>query len=135
MVFATLVGVWIAVGVSHREIAWQGKRLRLYVQLEQFDVIVQSLREDWPREDGQHERLGPYMAYPFGQPRTLMLLAPPQVSPTGTTVAAVEKLRSGGLSFQLSGTEQGDSNLNDWLEWLEKSNGRPELTKRASSDS
>lgn len=117
LALATLVGCWIAVERGHADVAWQGKRLRLAWQLDPFDSIVQSLQSNWPRDDGQHPLIGPYMAYPFGRPTTLVPLAPPAVSADGICISIIERGSRGSLRFQLSGTEQGGPSMRDWLEW------------------
>ncbi|MCA9139705.1 MAG: hypothetical protein KDB00_23195 [Planctomycetales bacterium] len=112
LVITTLVGLWCGLAVGHPTISWLGKRARMVGRVDQLESIARSLREDWPRQDGEIAELGPYMAYPFGQPSTLILLTPPQLTRDGTSVSAVERTDSGALLFQLSGIEGSD-----WAEW------------------
>lgn len=106
-----VIGLWCGLAVQHRNLAWQGKRVRLASQLDQFRELSETLKDDFPREDGTLSSLGPFMAYPIGRPTVLILLTPPSVSRTGTTVSAIEKLDN-GLAFQLSGIDGGD-----WVQW------------------
>lgn len=113
LAIATVVGLWLSLAISYQEIAWQGQRARLAWQLEDFESLAQSLARQWPSEDGEHDSLGPFMAYPFGRPRTLILLTPPQIDASGTVIAAVERREDGSLMFQLAGV----TSQQDWLEW------------------
>ena len=104
--------MWFAFLYSYPWIAWHGKRLRLMEKTAQFEPIAQRLRESWPAQDGQITELGPFMAYPFGDPKTLVLLTPPAINGDHTAFSAVERTEQGGLRFLLSGREGGD-----WIEW------------------
>ena len=106
--FTLLVAAWLTVVVAWPEIAWQGQRLRSWSRLSQFESVAASLRDNWPVDDGQRPGLGPFMAYPKGNPRTLMLL---RSNPT-TPISAVERADDGALSFELRGAVPGT-----WLEW------------------
>ena len=112
LVFTALTGGWFALAVQSSEIAWQGKRLRLSGHLAEFEALARPLRSGWPSRDGDSPELGPYMAYPIARPSTLILLTPPEISGSGASVCAVERMPEGGLLFQLSGAEAGD-----WLAW------------------
>ncbi|MEX2317961.1 MAG: hypothetical protein WD669_12460 [Pirellulales bacterium] len=112
LAFTGLLAAWLAVFVTLPEIAWRGQQRRMRAELTGFEALAQSLREEWPRADGERPGLGPFMAYPVGKPSMIMLLTTPEVSPSGVSIAAVEHSPQGGLRFQLTGDERGT-----WLEW------------------
>lgn len=106
--FTLLVAVWLTIFVAWRELAWQGQRLRLRATVDQFDAIAKSLRDDWPKADGERRGLGSFMAYPQGTPRMLMML----ISETDPQISAIERADDGALGFEIRGEEPGT-----WLEW------------------
>jgi hypothetical protein len=112
LTFTGLLAGWLAAFVSWPEIAWRGQQGRLRAELAGFEKLAQSLRNDWPRIDEERPGLGPFMAYPIGQPTMIMLLTSPKVTPSDISIAAVERQPSGALCFQLSEDETGA-----WLEW------------------
>lgn len=120
MVAMSLTAGWLALFTGIEDLRWLGHRLRLGSYVASYEPIAELLKQDWPRQDGEHQRLGPYMAYPAERPAMLLMLAPPEMPPTGTTISAVERSSAGGLRFQLSGPERGI-----WLEWHPES-WRPE---------
>ncbi|KAA5541944.1 hypothetical protein FYK55_16235 [Roseiconus nitratireducens] len=107
-----VMALWCSLFLNHSAIAWQGKRVRLALQRDRFDSIARPLRNDWPTRDGSLQHLGPYMAYPFGKPRTLILLTSPSVTGTQLCISAIERCDSGALKLQLAGPDGGD-----WAEW------------------
>ena len=113
LVFTALVGLWCGFLLSYPWVAWQGKRLRMVRQTNELEKVAEHLRSDWPATDGELESVGPFMAYPFGQPSTLLLLTPPQVSGGGAAaISTIERSSEGALQFLLSGPDGGD-----WVEW------------------
>ena len=56
--------------------------------------------------------VGTFMAYPNGNPRTLLILAQPQSPTKSIQFSAVERSDGGALRFELTGYENGA-----WLEW------------------
>jgi hypothetical protein len=52
------------------------------------------------------------MAYPVGDPATLIMLTLPVMPRTSTSFGVVERGDTGAIKFQLVGPER-----NDWLEW------------------
>tara|TARA_R110002049_G_scaffold285698_4_gene466910 strand:+ start:11064 stop:11843 length:780 start_codon:yes stop_codon:yes gene_type:complete len=112
IVLMTLSALWCGLVLQFPSIAWQGKRARVFLCLDEFESIASPLRADWPRRDGMIEPIGPFMAYPFGRPSVLVLLTPPSVFDHGTSISAIERSERGALRFQLSGIEGGD-----WAEW------------------
>lgn len=107
----TLAGFWFALATHVDSIAWQGKRARFALRVEGLEHIVAPLREEWPQHDGELPAIGPFMAYPFGRPTTLVLLQAPSVSEQAVYVSAIE-LQNGAIKLQLTGTDGGD-----WAEW------------------
>jgi hypothetical protein len=81
-------------------------------QLDGFESVAASLRADWPDSDGERDDIGPFMAYPRGGPRTLLLLTTPEIADVRTSISAIERATTGGLRFQLTGSEP-----DAWLEW------------------
>jgi hypothetical protein len=105
--FTMLVAAWLTLLVGWRELAWQGQRMRLWSDLNEFKTIATKLQADWPAADGKQEGLGTFMAYPQGKPRMLMMLN----SDTSPSVSAVERA-DGALAFEFAGDSDGT-----WLEW------------------
>ncbi|RCS54684.1 hypothetical protein DTL42_06030 [Bremerella cremea] len=112
MVALSLACCWLGLASGWDEMIWVGKRLRIDSQIAAFQPIAQSLGTDWPTADGDRPELGPFMAYPAGKPKTLILLTTPEIAQHGLTFSSVEKSDQGGIRFQLSGQERGV-----WLEW------------------
>lgn len=108
----TVIAVWLGISVNYQSLAWQGQRIRVAVQLRSLEAIAEPLRRNWPKEDDEIAGIGPFMAYPFGQPSTLILLQSPPVSGDGLCIAAVERSPRGAIRFELTGTEH-----DDWVEW------------------
>lgn len=109
--FTLLVAGWLTLFVAWREFAWQGQRMRLWTQLDEYEPVAASLNEKWPSGDGELPNVGAFMAYPQGKPRTLLVLAQSESQP-GTSFSAVERDDDGSLKFELAGDETGS-----WLEW------------------
>jgi hypothetical protein len=112
LVFTVLAAAWLSLAVTWREMAWKSQALRVQWRLSGLDSVAASLVADWPAADGERPEIGPFMAYPQGDPRMLMLLTTPEVGRAGVAISAIEKSASGGVRFQLAGNEAGA-----WLEW------------------
>ncbi len=112
LAFTVLAAAWLTLAVSWREMAWQSQTLRMQWRLSGLDSVAASFVANWPAADGERPEIGPFMAYPQGDPRTLMLLTTPEIGRAGVAISAIEKSSSGGLRFQLAGNESGS-----WLEW------------------
>jgi len=112
MVVLSLGCCWLGLINSWDELIWAGKRLRMDSHVAVFEPIAQSLQKDWPNIDGERESLGPFMAYPAGKAKTLILLTTPPMARSGPTFSSIERSDAGGIRFQLSGNERGV-----WLEW------------------
>ncbi len=117
LIFTTIMSLWIGLYCSQNEIAFHGKGVRMRAQLEHLRRVCQQLQKDWPDEDGTLELLGPFMAYPIKRPTTLMLLTPPHLDTSGTSIAAIQRSDTGGIQFQLSTYENGQVVMHDWVEW------------------
>ncbi|WDQ17254.1 hypothetical protein [Rhodopirellula sp. P2] len=111
LVMATLVAFWCALAIHLDSIAWQGKRARFAMRVQELERIAGPLREQWPQRDGELPAIGPFMAYPFGRPTTLILLQAPPVAKQSVYVSAIES-QNGAIKLQLTGTDGGD-----WAEW------------------
>lgn len=113
LAFTALIAGWLGLAVAWRDVAWAGQRWRISQQVAGVEPLAAALRAEWPRDDGSRvPGLGPYMAYPPGNPRMLLLLH--QVRPKGSsnTISAVERSDAGGLRFELA-----DGDAGAWLEW------------------
>lgn len=108
----TVVALWSALCVQHELVAWHGKRARFAFRIAELESIASPLRNDWPARDGDLPLIGPFMAYPFGRPSTLVLLQAPQLASQRIYVSAVERCDDGAIKLQLTGTDGGD-----WAEW------------------
>jgi hypothetical protein len=112
LIFTVLTAAWLTLSVTWREMAWQSQTMRMNWRLSGLDSVASGLRSDWPTADGERPEIGPFMAYPQGDPRTLMLLTTPEIGGAGVPISAIEKATSGGLRFLLAGNEAGA-----WLEY------------------
>ena len=113
LAFTALAAIWLGLAVSWRDVAWAGQRFRLSREAASLEPLAAALRERWPERDGSDvPGLGPFMAYPPGAPRMLMLLH--QVRPEGSSnaISAIERSDAGGLRFELA-----DGDAGAWLEW------------------
>lgn len=108
----TVVALWFALAIHHDSIAWQGKRVRFASRIDVLETIVSPLRANWPERDGELSAIGPFMAYPFGHPTTLVLLQAPRIASQWVYVSAIERCAGGAIKLQLTGTDGGD-----WAEW------------------
>lgn len=112
LAITTMIALWFALFTNLDSVAWQGKRVRFASRLDRLESIANPLRRKWPRADGEIDSLGPFMAYPFGAPRTLLLLEAPRLASADLYVSAVERGDNGTIRLQLTGNDGGD-----WIEW------------------
>jgi hypothetical protein len=112
LAFTVLAAAWLTLTVTWREMAWQSQRARMQSRLSGLDSVAASLLADWPTADGERPEIGPFMAYPQGDPKMLLLLTTPKIGRAEVAISGIEKSASGGLRFQLAGNEAGS-----WLEW------------------
>jgi hypothetical protein len=115
LALTALVAAWLTVFTSYPSLAWAGQRWRVSRQLDEFEAIAAPLRSAWPFEDSSTEALGPFNAYPIGQPQVLLLLTTPPAAPQELSFAAIERSPEGALRFDLVGSD-GFA----WLEWQPK---------------
>ncbi|WP_146415463.1 MULTISPECIES: hypothetical protein [Crateriforma] len=101
-----------SLATGHDPIAWQSKRFRMISLLDRLETLAQPLRQAWPLMDGELHQTGPFMAYPIGRPRTLVLLTPVKFESPAVTINTIERDRHGGLRLRLAGPDEGD-----WIEW------------------
>ncbi|HYO26272.1 MAG TPA: hypothetical protein VEQ85_15130 [Lacipirellulaceae bacterium] len=111
LLFLTAAAAWCAVFASWRDLQWAGRTWRAGRLTSEFERFAAPLRSKWPTDDGASQALGPYSAYPIGNPRTLMLLAPP-AAPDPFWFGAIERSSAGALRFELKGQGPGI-----WMEW------------------
>ncbi len=110
--FTALVSVWCALVVSWQSMHWFGQTVRLRSDVDAYEAVARELRENWPGQDGNTPTLGPFRAYPVGNPRSLLMLGAVRVPGAHAPLATVERTKQGALCFQLAGAETGA-----WLEW------------------
>ncbi|QEG00647.1 hypothetical protein Mal15_47180 [Stieleria maiorica] len=112
LAITTVIALWCGLAIHHERIAWQGKRIRFACRIDELEAIAAPLRNRWPQRDGDLPATGPFMAYPFGQPTTLVLLQSPALASQQVYVSAIERCADGAIKLQLTGTDGGD-----WAEW------------------
>ncbi|PAY16321.1 hypothetical protein CKO51_27500 [Rhodopirellula sp. SM50] len=112
LAITTVIALWCGLVIHHESIAWQGKRVRFVWRVDELEAIVAPLRNQWPERDGELPATGPFMAYPFGRPTTLVLLQSPALASQHVYVSAIERCDDGAIKLQLTGTDGGD-----WAEW------------------
>jgi hypothetical protein len=110
--FTLLLAAWLALLGSWHELAWRGQVFRFQGRISGYDTVAESLRNNWPNIDGERPNIGPFMAYPIGNPTMLMMLRSPDVPGTKSSFTSVERGDDGTLRFELVGDEP-----NSWLEW------------------
>jgi hypothetical protein len=102
MLFLTsMIAVTLALFTSWQRISWEGRRHRMLARITALQVVCDSLYENWPTNDMNHELLGPVMAYPQWNPTTLILLTPKPIDDR-FRIAAIDRSKSDVLRFQLS---------------------------------
>lgn len=108
----TAAALWCGFIANAEAIAWQGKRIRIASEVETLERLASQLRDSYPTVDGELPYLGPFMAYPFGQPSALILLQTPPLNSRSICVSAVQRTDAGAILLQLSGVDGGV-----WAEW------------------
>lgn len=112
LAITTVIALWLSLSHHHGSIAWQGKRVRFAMRVHELENIAAPLRTDWPEGDSDLPGIGPFMAYPFGCPKTLVLLQAPRITSQSVYISAIERCAGGAIKLQLTGTDGGD-----WAEW------------------
>ncbi len=112
LAITTVVALWFSLVLHHDSLAWQGKRARFSFRVDELELIAAPLRQEWPLTDGELPHVGPFMAYPFGRPSTLILLQSPRLATQSTYISSIERCEDGSIKFQLTGIDGGA-----WAEW------------------
>lgn len=107
LVVMVLLASWLTLFTTWPELVWRGQLWRLRGSITEFDALADKLLAAWPDNDGDIPGLGPYMAYPIGKPRTLMMMTTPKVPNTNFEIQVIERGERGSLHFQLAGNEEG----------------------------
>jgi hypothetical protein len=109
----TLVAaVWLTLWVTWPKLMWSGQIFRLRPEANDFQPLVSSLNNNWPDIDGSRDDIGPFNAYPAGNPRVLQLLTERRSPNGGATYSLIERINTDGIGFGLTGRDLGA-----WLEW------------------
>lgn len=103
---------WCGLFASWSELYWKGQQTRLTETLPEATEFVQSLRFDWPIQDGTIKGIGMFLAYPKSAPSTLLMIGESRVPKTLLRFSAIEQTADGALRLELAGAENGA-----WLEW------------------
>ncbi|TWT43563.1 hypothetical protein KOR42_44430 [Thalassoglobus neptunius] len=112
-IFAGAIGIgWLLLGVNWDVIRLRGQSMELARHVEGVSEFARQLEEEWPDQDGEIEGFGAFLGYPYGTPRTLLMLGEACVPKTELRIAAVERTPGESIRFQLSG---GSSDV--WFEW------------------
>ncbi|GAB5405571.1 MAG: hypothetical protein Aurels2KO_38020 [Aureliella sp.] len=120
-VLSVVLALWLSIFSQWSTIAWQGHQARAAAIADELRPLARQLTKDWPRYDGENKQLGPFMAYPSGKPRTLILLKPIPIGHQFGSLAAIDRGSDGQLRFELS---RGTDSM--WLEW--SAHGAPTQT-------
>ncbi len=112
MAMTGLIAMWLTCLGNWHEIGWLGKQRRAVRYVEIFEPVARALKLNWPSQGGVHAELGPFLAYPAGRPRSLLLMSCPTMSSGFPSFDGVELTTNDGVAFQMKGTDGGD-----WLEW------------------
>jgi hypothetical protein len=118
LAFMALVCGWQGFLVTWPDVYWLGQQRRMAAVLQPVERLAQELSQNWPKEDGNHSGIGPYLAYPKGGPTTLLPLRSVTLPDTALGFSAIERTEDGVIRFELAGDEVGA-----WLEW--RSDDRP----------
>jgi hypothetical protein len=112
LLFTALACGWLGFLVGWPEVYWNGQQRRMRAVLIPAEELARHLDANWPAEDGNLTGVGPFLAYPIGDPTTLLPLQWAGFPKTRLRFAAIERTNEGALRFELSGSELGA-----WLEW------------------
>lgn len=106
-----MAAAWLTIGITWPDLAWSGQRWRLARQVNSLNAVAETLRTDWPTQDGELPDVGVFMTYPREAPSILLVIARPDFS-RHVGFTAVERSEKGALRFEMAGGETGA-----WLEW------------------
>lgn len=112
LAFTSIIAAWLACLGNWHDISWYGKCLRSSSYVATMEPVCHKLQQQWPIQNGDHELLGPFLAYPTHNPMSLILMSCPETQTGTPSFNGVERTANGGIGFPLIGTDGGD-----WLEW------------------
>jgi len=104
--------VWTQTGTSWDLIRLRGQSTMVVAYAESVSEFAQQLENSWPDQGGDIKDFGSFLAYPYGAPRTLLMLGDTRIPNTSLRVAAVERTPGEAIRFQLTGDAP-----DVWLEW------------------
>lgn len=110
--FTALAAVWLTLLATWPDVHWSGQQRRVARALPALESVALSLIVAWPQNDGDIDALGPFLAYPKGSPRTLLIMGDAALCDSPLRMASVERTPGRAIRFELSGQEQGA-----WVEW------------------
>lgn len=112
-VFGLLLAIgWGLLGTNWDVIRLRGQSAELAQYAESVSEFAQQLNDAWPDQGGEIAGFGAFLAYPYGEPRTLLMLGDAQIPNTTLRVAAVERTPGQAIRFQLTGDTP-----DVWFEW------------------
>lgn len=100
-VLTTMIALAMTLFTSWTRISWEGRRYHMKQRIESLQAVCDSLQRAWPKNDMDHELLGPLMAYPQWNPSTLILLTPMPIDDR-FSIAAIDRSEQDILRFELS---------------------------------
>ena len=101
LAFMALVSAWCMLSVSQESLHWLGQTMRSRADIPAYDPIVTELRDHWPDDEREAFELANFTGYPFGAPRTLLMVGPLQV-PDAIPIAAIGRSDQGAIRLQLA---------------------------------
>jgi hypothetical protein len=107
-----VAAVWLTLWATWPKLMWSGQVFRLTSETAAFQSIAKSLNNNWPDVDGSRDHIGPFNAYPAGEPRVLQLLTERRLPSGSATFSLIERINHNSLGFGLTGRDPGA-----WLEW------------------
>lgn len=103
---------WLAIGLWYENLRLRAESADLRRYANRVQEFAESLNAAWPSEGGEIENFGAFLAYPYGRPRTLLMLGDARIPATPLRVAAVEWTANEAIRFQLTGDAP-----DVWFEW------------------
>ncbi|TWU07304.1 hypothetical protein CA54_57100 [Symmachiella macrocystis] len=103
---------WGLLGTNWDVIRLRGQSAELAQHAESVSEFAQQLNHAWPDQGGEITGFGAFLAYPYGKPRTLLMLGDAHIPNTTLRVAAVERTPGQAIRFQLTGDAP-----NVWFEY------------------
>lgn len=107
LLFVTLICAWLGLLTTWPELYWYGQQVRLRRHVQAYNAFASELQTDWPRQDGEMPEMGPYLAYPIGEPTMLLFLGAGMIPNTPIRIAAIERPSDEAMHFELAGAEIG----------------------------